>query len=86
VFGDATYEEASVPLDPGDRVILFTDGITEARNPADDEFGEERLIEAAQGHRGVTSAALEQHLAAAVGAFTGGNYQDDATLIVMGTE
>jgi sigma-B regulation protein RsbU (phosphoserine phosphatase) len=86
VFGDATYEEASVPLDPGDRVILFTDGITEARNAADEEFGEDRLIEAALPHRGTTSTALQHRLAAEVRAFTGGNYQDDATLIVMGTE
>jgi sigma-B regulation protein RsbU (phosphoserine phosphatase) len=86
VFGDAAYEEASVPLDPGDRVVLFTDGITEARNAADEEFGEERLIEAALPHRGTTSAALQHHLATEVRAFTGGNYQDDATLIVMGTE
>lgn len=86
VFADASYEEASVPLDPGDRVILFTDGITEARNAADEEFGEERLIDAALANRGASSASLEQKLAADVRAFTGGNYQDDATLIVMGTE
>jgi phosphoserine phosphatase RsbU/P len=86
VFGDATYEEASVALGQGDRVVLFTDGITEARNAADEEFGEERLIEAALPNRGATSSALETRLAAEVRAFTGGNYQDDATLIVMGTE
>jgi phosphoserine phosphatase RsbU/P len=86
VFADATYQEASVSLDQGDRVILFTDGITEARNAADEEFGEERLIEAALPNRGATPAALEQRLAEQVRLFTGGNYQDDATLIVMGTE
>ena len=85
VFSDGVYEEASVPIRPGDRVILFTDGITEARNAADEEFGEERLIATAVQNRGASSAVLDHSLAATVRAFTGGNYQDDATLVVMGT-
>jgi sigma-B regulation protein RsbU (phosphoserine phosphatase) len=85
VFSDRVYEEALVPIRPGDRVILFTDGITEARNAADEEFGEERLIATAVQNRGATSAVLDHSLAATLRAFTGGNYQDDATLVVMGT-
>ena len=47
VFAESTYEQAEFAIAPGDRVILYTDGITEARNPAGDEFGEERLAAAA---------------------------------------
>ena len=74
-----------MPIGPGDRVMLFTDGITEARNAADEEFGEERLIATGVQNRGASSAVLDHSLAATLRAFTGGNYQDDATLVVMGT-
>jgi sigma-B regulation protein RsbU (phosphoserine phosphatase) len=85
VLSDGVYEEASVPIRPGDRVILFTDGITEARNAADEEFGEERLIATAAQNRGASSAVLDHSIATTLRAFTGGKYQDDATLVVMGT-
>jgi phosphoserine phosphatase RsbU/P len=84
VFNDATYEQGSIVFGPGDRVILYTDGITEARNAGDEEFDEERLIDAAVAGRSLDPASLEARLSAAVSAFTGGTYQDDATLIVMG--
>ncbi len=43
-FPQCCYEQSEVEIRPGDRVVLFTDGITEARNEAGEEFGEERLI------------------------------------------
>ena len=43
VFPESTYEQGELALGPGDRLIFYTDGITEARNPAGDEFGEEGL-------------------------------------------
>ena len=39
----ATYQESRVEMEPGDVLVLFSDGVTEAANPADDDFGEERL-------------------------------------------
>ena len=86
VFSEGTYEEGSVQVAPGDRIILFTDGITEARNADDEEFGEERLIAAAVEHRSQDAKSLERSLFQAVSAFTDGTYQDDATLIVMGAD
>ncbi len=59
VFPDATYEQAHVQITPGDRIILFTDGVTEARTPADEEYGEERLIQAAIANRACSAPALE---------------------------
>jgi phosphoserine phosphatase RsbU/P len=43
-FGDATFEQATVQLQPNDTLVMFTDGVTEARDVANDEFGEARLI------------------------------------------
>src|SRR6185436_21084417 len=57
VLPDAEYEKASISLGAGDRVVLFTDGLTEARNEADDEFGEDRLLESAIAHRACSAPA-----------------------------
>ena len=86
VLPDAEYEKASISLGAGDRVVLFTDGLTEARNDADDEFGEDRLLESAIAHRACSAPALQARLADAVATFTGGRLQDDATLIVLASD
>jgi sigma-B regulation protein RsbU (phosphoserine phosphatase) len=86
VFPDAAYEQGRIAMSGGDRLILFTDGITEARDAHDEEFGEERLIAHAVDNRGCSAPALQARLAQAVTAFTGGQFQDDATLIVMAAD
>ena len=86
VLAHADYDQADVALAPGDRLVLFTDGLTEARNAADEEFGEQRLLEAAIRHRACSAPALQARLASEVAAFTGGRVQDDATLIVAASE
>lgn len=83
VFADATYAQAHVQITSGDRIILFTDGVTEARNAADEEYGEERLLAAAVASRACSAPALEARLTQDVRAFTSGDLQDDATLIVL---
>jgi sigma-B regulation protein RsbU (phosphoserine phosphatase) len=86
VFPDAVYEQDSVHVRSGDRLILFTDGITEARRADDEEFSETRLIEVALDNRACSAPALQARLAEAVATFTGGAFQDDATLIVLAAE
>ncbi len=86
VLGDAEYEQASVPLGAGDRLVLYTDGLTEARSAADEEFGEERLLAAAVAHRACSAPALQARLVEAVAAFTGGRLHDDATLMVLAAD
>jgi phosphoserine phosphatase RsbU/P len=86
VIADAEYEQGQVAIAPGDRVILFTDGLTEARNGGDEEFGEQRLLEAAVRHRWCSAPALQARLITAVATFTGGLVQDDATLIVLASD
>ena len=85
VFPDNQYEQAEMPLAPGDRLLFYTDGITEARNPEGDEYGEERL--AAVGARRpqrLRPRPSRTRVLADVNAFTGGKFEDDATLIVVG--
>jgi sigma-B regulation protein RsbU (phosphoserine phosphatase) len=86
VFPDWEYREEHVQLEPGDRLVLFTDGITEIANAADEEFGEERLMELLRAHRALGAEAMQKRVMAAIAEFSGGNFQDDATLIVAAVE
>jgi sigma-B regulation protein RsbU (phosphoserine phosphatase) len=86
VLPHAGYEQAEVALAPGDRIVLFTDGLTEAPSGAGEEFGEARLLDAAVRHRLCSAPALQARLGGEVLAFTGGCLQDDATLIVAASE
>ena len=86
VFNDATYEQADTQIGSGDRIILFTDGVTEARNSDDEEFGEARLIEAAVANRACSAPALEARLSGCLASFTSDKLQDDATLIVVAVD
>ena len=84
VFPDTQYDQGEMALESGDRLIFYTDGITEARNPAGDEYGEEQLAAAAIGCRTDPAEAMKDALLANVNEFTGGHFDDDATLIVVG--
>ena len=86
VFPDTGYEQAELPLASGDRLVFYTDGITEARDAAGDEFGDERLMAAALDVRGRSAEAIKSALLDDVNTFTGGNFEDDATLIVVGVD
>jgi sigma-B regulation protein RsbU (phosphoserine phosphatase) len=83
MFRDAEYANATFGLAPGDRLLLFTDGITEAFSPAGEEYGEERLAMAALEHRRLSAQELNQRLLAEVGDFCKGQFHDDATLVVI---
>ena len=80
----ASYEFDSVTLGPGDLVVICSDGVTEARNAAGDEFGRERLIEAMSGCHGGKPAAVLERLFEAVRVFSQGTPQgDDITGLVL---
>jgi sigma-B regulation protein RsbU (phosphoserine phosphatase) len=86
VFPDWEYREEHIDLEPGDRLVLFTDGITEIANPANEEFGEERLMEMLRANRALDAEAMQKRVMAAIAEFSGGNFQDDATLIVTAVD
>jgi len=83
VFASRNYEMGSAQLSAGDRVILFTDGVTEACNPAGEEFGEARLLRLLEDHRTLSANELQGKIIAVVAEFSGGRWQDDATLLVL---
>jgi serine phosphatase RsbU (regulator of sigma subunit)/FixJ family two-component response regulator len=82
-FPEWEFEQGEVRLQSGDRVLLFTDGITEVRNSDGEEFGEERLNDLLIASRELGAAELEQVVMSTVANFSGGDFQDDATLIVL---
>jgi phosphoserine phosphatase RsbU/P len=83
VFPNQTFAAGSVHLAPGDRVIFFTDGVTEACDAAGEEFGEVRLLSVLQEHRAVTAHVLQDKILAAASEFSLGHWHDDATLLVL---
>lgn len=86
VTADWTYETGERALESGDRLVCFTDGITEATSPDGEEFGETRLIETIRARADAPPADLTRTLADTVADWTGEGTQDDATLIVLAVQ
>jgi phosphoserine phosphatase RsbU/P len=84
IFPEIQYEQAELALTAGDRLLFFTDGITEARNAAGDEYEEDKLAAIASASRALPVEEMKDAILADVNGFTGGQFEDDATLIVVG--
>ncbi|HVG19228.1 MAG TPA: SpoIIE family protein phosphatase [Blastocatellia bacterium] len=82
-FPEWEFDQGETMLHPGDRVLLFTDGITEVRNTDGEEFGEERLNSLLVSNRELGAAELQKAVMSTVANFSGGDFQDDATLMVL---
>ena len=84
------HVEYQFRLHPGDRLFLYTDGVTEAKNPEGERFGTERLVEALNNDREIGNASLILRVKAAVDHFAGAEAQyDDMTMVsftYLGTE
>ena len=81
---ESSYEQGSLLLRPGDLLLAYTDGISEAMNSADDEWGEEAMILAAQQASNGTAEDIVKAVFAAADIFAGGASQhDDMTVLVM---
>ena len=83
VFAEQSYGLGTVQLALGDRLVLFTDGVTEACKAEGEEFGELRLLSLLEEHRALPAAALQEQIVTAISQFTGGHRTDDATLLVV---
>lgn len=80
----ASYEFDTVQLEPGDVVVVVSDGVTEARSATNEEFGRDRLLAAVQACHGVKSEAVLDRLLTAVQGFSAGAAQaDDITALVF---
>jgi sigma-B regulation protein RsbU (phosphoserine phosphatase) len=78
------YQQETITLEPDDWIVMFTDGITEAVNDADEEFEEQRLIGVIQKHRRESSEVMRDKILSAVREFSGEKPQaDDITLLSL---
>jgi sigma-B regulation protein RsbU (phosphoserine phosphatase) len=81
---DCAYEQAEVILNPGDRLVIYTDGVSEAMNRSLEEWGEGRMIAAVRKADGCTASDTIAQILQAADAFAAGAPQhDDMTLVVM---
>jgi phosphoserine phosphatase RsbU/P len=86
VFPQQSFSTGSTQLAAGDRVILFTDGVTEAYDSDGEEFGEARLLDLLREHQSAPPTALQEKILGAAGAFSHGHWHDDATLLVVAVQ
>ena len=83
IFPDRKYEDAGVQLEPGDRLALYTDGLTEAMNSDEQEFGEPRLVELGSRNVALSAPELLAAIRKEVVNFCNGTFQDDFTLVIV---
>jgi len=82
-FEGATFKERVVEIRPGDVLVMYTDGVTEAMSPAGELFGEERLRAEITARKDEPAAVVLRGVWEAVQAFQGGEQDDDVTIVVV---
>ncbi|MGA2745096.1 MAG: PP2C family protein-serine/threonine phosphatase [Candidatus Sulfotelmatobacter sp.] len=87
IMPDAKYESATVTLAPGDWLIIFTDGVVEAENARQDEYGEARLLAAIEAGKSSEPADMLKRFMAELDLFVGNTPQhDDVTCLLLKAE
>jgi serine phosphatase RsbU (regulator of sigma subunit) len=80
----ADFEVSRLQLDPGDKIVIYSDGVTEAQNAGGDFFGRKRLGDAVASHARESCEAIHDAVQEAVAGFTEGAAQsDDITVLVL---
>ncbi len=80
----ARFEQGERAFEPGDLMVLYSDGILEAANEADEQFGEDRVAEVVRAHRDQSTEEIRNQILSAVARFTGNAAAaDDQTLLVI---
>jgi sigma-B regulation protein RsbU (phosphoserine phosphatase) len=86
VFQLQTFAAGTKDLQAGDRVVLFTDGVTEASDAENEEYGEARLLRLLEDNQGASAVELQRKILTSAGEFCRGQWHDDATLMVIAVE
>ena len=83
---DAQFTERTLHLSPGDKLFLYTDGVTEAKNEKDEMFGEERMVSGLNEYRSLSGEELLTGMRKRIADFAGEAAQfDDVTMLLMET-
>ena len=85
VVPEVEFPQQSLRLAAGDRILLYTDGVTEPENEAGEAFGDQRLEQVIREHQSRSAAELSEHLVTEVRSWQSAsvNQQDDITLVVI---
>ncbi len=84
VMENVLYRSKQIALVPGDILVFYTDGVTEARNREEEEFGEDRLMQAMEGPSTISAQSVLDSILDAVKDFSSDDFQpDDLTLVVL---
>jgi len=84
MFRDTRYHEYYLSFEPGDMLVLYTDGVTEALNPAGEEFGKTRLADAAKAAYSQSAREVIRNIEQAVLDWTDGQgANDDITFFII---
>jgi len=83
MFDEASYEEASLTLEPGDRLYFYTDGVIEALDASENEFGHQRLLAEIAGRRHQSLRESIDGIAEAVRQWCDGRIRDDVSLLAV---
>lgn len=87
IMPEVQYQSAQIALAPGDWLIIFTDGLVEAENARQEEFGEARLLAAIETYKSAEPAEMLKRLMADVDLFVGNTPQhDDVTCMLLKSE
>jgi serine phosphatase RsbU (regulator of sigma subunit) len=87
IQSEAVYESASVALAPGDWLIIFTDGLVEAENAHQEEYGETRLLSAIAAGAAGTPGEMLNRMMSELDLFVGATPQhDDVTCLLIKAE
>jgi len=84
MFENSKYEETPLGISPGEIIVFYTDGVTEAKNDKEEEFGTRRLKQAIGDSHQLGASQIQENIYDAVKEFTGLSHQeDDLTMIVI---